>query len=84
VSPLAGKPLPADAPRLQPSPIQDYEVFRARQEQRISSYGWVDREREVVHIPIERAMELLIERGQPQAKSDSQRGRDQQNGERND
>lgn len=27
----------------------------------LRSYGWVDRERGVIHIPIERAMELVLE-----------------------
>jgi hypothetical protein len=29
---------------------------------RLSEYGWVDRERGVVHVPIERAKELYLER----------------------
>lgn len=45
-------------------------VQRARQEPRLRAYGWVSREAGVVHIPIERAMELYVrqrsraERGQ--------------------
>lgn len=36
-----------------------------RQRERITSYGWVDRDREIVRIPIEEAMELYLEqRGQ--------------------
>jgi hypothetical protein len=36
----------------------------ARAEQRLKTYGWVDREAGIVHIPIERAMELTVqERG---------------------
>jgi hypothetical protein len=39
------------------------------QEEKLASYGWVDREKGVVRIPIERAMELLVneakEKGDP-------------------
>jgi hypothetical protein len=48
-------------PPLQPDPEFDYEVLRARQLGRLETYGWVDREREIVHIPIERAIELVLE-----------------------
>ena len=35
----------------------------ADNEDRLQTYGWVDREKKTVHIPIQRAMELAIERG---------------------
>jgi hypothetical protein len=35
------------------------------QESQLNSYGWVDEKAGVAHIPIERAMELLVERGLP-------------------
>lgn len=35
----------------------------AADEDRLQTYGWVDREKKTVHIPIQRAMELAIERG---------------------
>jgi hypothetical protein len=31
----------------------------------LRSYGWVDRDARVVHIPIDRAIEILVGRGQP-------------------
>lgn len=37
------------------------QELRRAQKERLSSYGWVDRERGVIHLPIERAMELLLE-----------------------
>ncbi|MEZ5361889.1 MAG: hypothetical protein R2748_05955 [Bryobacterales bacterium] len=36
---------------------------------RASSYGWVDRESGVAHIPVERAMDLLLEEGFPQQEN---------------
>lgn len=36
--------------------------LKAAQLQKLASYGWVDRDRGVVHLPIERAIDLWIER----------------------
>ena len=52
-------------PRLQVAPEQDLKVFRAREESELNSYGWVNKQTGVVRIPIERAMDLLLERGLP-------------------
>src|SRR5436190_18641663 len=46
-------------PRLQISPPADLQVFRARQEALLHSYGWVNRTAGVARIPIERAINLL-------------------------
>lgn len=48
-------------PRLQMSPVQDLQAMRAEQEALLSSYAWVDREAGVARIPVERAMQLLVE-----------------------
>jgi len=40
--------------------VESLDDFRARQSARLHSYGWVDSARTVVHIPIERAMELTV------------------------
>lgn len=34
---------------------------RALQRQQLESYGWVDHERGIVHIPIERAFDVMVE-----------------------
>jgi hypothetical protein len=65
VSPLATSPVEPPAPRLQAMPLADYQAFRAREEQHLASYGWIDRERGMAHIPIDRAITLLVERGEP-------------------
>lgn len=36
---------------------------RARAEERLRSYGWVDRRAGVIHIPVERAIELFAAEG---------------------
>jgi hypothetical protein len=52
--------------RATPSPTAR-QLARAREEQRrrLEEYGWVDRRQNVAHIPIERAMQLLLDRGLP-------------------
>ena len=52
-------------PRLQVSPQQAMREMRAAEMAHLHSYGWVDREAGIVRIPIERAIELLAERGLP-------------------
>src|SRR5436190_1201349 len=35
-----------------------------RQRARLQSYGWIDRDRRTAHIPIDRAMEIIVRRGE--------------------
>jgi hypothetical protein len=66
-SPLAGaygmKEPPA--PRLQTHPLADLQALRARDQALLSAYDWVDRDAGVVRIPIERAIDVVAERGLP-------------------
>jgi len=39
------------------------DLQKAPQRERLEHYGWVDRQRGIVHIPIERAMELTVQGG---------------------
>lgn len=52
-------------PRLQLAPAEDLQAFRAREDAELTNYGWVDRTAGVVRIPVERAMELIAQRGLP-------------------
>jgi hypothetical protein len=52
-------------PRLQVSPQGDWTEMLEREQAILGSYRWVDRSQRIVHIPIQRAMELLAERGLP-------------------
>jgi hypothetical protein len=56
--------LPAE-PRLQRFPANEIYEFRRREEAILQNYGWVDRNAGIVHIPIEEAMRLTVERGLP-------------------
>jgi hypothetical protein len=53
------------APQLQPDPVADQNKFRAGVEEQLNSYGWVDQNRGIVHIPIERAIEIVGQEGLP-------------------
>ena len=52
-------------PRLQPNPPADLNKFRAQEEQILNSYGWVDQQAGVAHIPIEQAIDILAANGLP-------------------
>lgn len=54
-------------PRLQTDPFVDIEALQASERELLGSYGWVDEKAGVVRIPIERAKELLLQRGLPAA-----------------
>jgi hypothetical protein len=55
-------PVPPE-PRLQQDPRRDLDSYNRYQEERLEAYQWIDRSRHVVSIPIERAMELTLQRG---------------------
>jgi hypothetical protein len=46
-------------PRLQVDPLADINAYRAQEDRLLTSYGWVDKTKQTVHIPIARAMEIL-------------------------
>ncbi len=53
------------APPLQVAPASDLQALRAREDKQLSSYGWVDKNAGIVHIPIEQAMDILLDKGFP-------------------
>ena len=52
-------------PRLQVSAPKDLEQYKAAQEEILNSYGWVDEKAGIVRIPIDRAMDILLQKGFP-------------------
>jgi len=52
-------------PQLQPDPVADYNVYRLSAKQTLDSYGWADQSAGVTRIPIDKAMDLVVERGLP-------------------
>jgi hypothetical protein len=53
------------APQLEINERTELNDIRLREEDTLSTYGWVDQKSGVVRIPIDRAMDLLVERGLP-------------------
>jgi hypothetical protein len=68
---LESRQLPPE-PRLQVSPQSDRQAILTNERSILDSYGWVDRQAGIVRMPIERALELLIERGLPSRQADDQ------------
>jgi hypothetical protein len=52
-------------PSLESTERTEINDFRMREEMTLNSYGWVDEKAGTVRIPIERAMQLVAERGLP-------------------
>ena len=51
------------APRLQVDPVHDLGVYRAAEARALDTYGWIDRKRGVVRIPIAQAMQDVATHG---------------------
>jgi hypothetical protein len=54
---------PPPLPRLQIYPVKHWKDFQTAERERLTTYGWMDRGTGVVHIPIDRAIDLIAERG---------------------
>lgn len=61
----AGMRLPPEDYRIQGYPLQDMERFRENEETAVNAYVWKDKARGTVQIPLDRAVELIAERGFP-------------------
>jgi hypothetical protein len=52
-------------PRLQVTAPKDLQQYKAAQDEILNSYGWVDQQAGIVRIPIDRAMDILLQKGLP-------------------
>ena len=52
-------------PELQTSGRVDFQHLYDEQQQELKTYGWVDRQAGAVRLPIDRAMDLLVQKGLP-------------------
>lgn len=62
-------------PQLETNERTELNKIRLREEDTLSTYGWVDEKAGTVRIPIDRAMDLLVQRGLPvrsQSAADNQ------------
>jgi hypothetical protein len=69
--PVAGPATVVSGPRVQEHPAEEIKVLRAHEDHVLSSYAWVDQKDGIVRIPIDRAKDLLLQRGLP-VKSSTQ------------
>ena len=61
IPPLADNRIASDAPRLQVDPPKQKFELAQSEAAILGSYGWIDQQVKVVHIPIERAIDLVSE-----------------------
>ena len=61
----AEAPKAPPAPRLQASPQLDMRNMLQEEDAVLDSYGWVDPDRGIVRVPVERAMEIIAQKGLP-------------------
>ena len=61
VPPLVDNRIASDAPRLQVDPPKQKFELAQSEAAILNSYGWIDQQVQVVHIPIERAIDLVSE-----------------------
>lgn len=75
-SPLAkGRVLPPPGvPRLQAHPNRDLQGYLAHEKEILDTYGWVDRKNGIVRIPIQHAMNILLQNGLPTRNSKTPEG----------
>jgi hypothetical protein len=64
-SPLSNARVLPPGPRLQAHPHQELHDYCTGQQLDLTSYRWVDQQNGIVQIPVDRAMELVLERGLP-------------------
>lgn len=70
-SPLAFLDNPTPAPHLEYSPPADLAKLRAEEDRLLKHYGWVDREKNVVRIPIAQAMKILAKQDEAASPAES-------------
>ena len=56
---------PEPTPALQKQPFRDITTLRQGEADTLGTYGWVDKDGGVARIPIDRAMDMIIQRGLP-------------------
>ena len=61
----ASQPRPRPRAALQADPTADMKAYAKEEEAALSSYAWVDRAAGVAQVPVERALEIVAERGLP-------------------
>ena len=68
--PMSGARTAPAEPLLQSNPYRELAVHAAEVDRRLATYGWIEKPSGVIHVPVERAIELLVERGLPVRRGD--------------
>ena len=50
-------------PRLEAHPSLDMQEMRDAEDRKLNQYAWIDPDKGIVQIPVDRAMELILEKG---------------------
>jgi hypothetical protein len=50
-------------PRLEPHPSLDMTEMRQAEDRNLRKYAWIDPDKGIVQIPVDRAMDLILEKG---------------------
>jgi len=73
ITPLAvGREQAPPGPRLQVTPVQDYQTIRQNEQRMLETYQWVDQKNGVVRIPIEQAMKQVLQKNLLKARPSAQ------------
>jgi hypothetical protein len=59
------KPAPPQGPRLLTAEDKTLAAFRAQEDALLTGYGWAEKDKGIVRIPVDEAMRIVVERGMP-------------------
>lgn len=59
-------------PFLQTQPLAELQILRRGEEAQLENYQWIDPEQNIVRIPIERAIDILAEKGLPHREKEGE------------
>lgn len=59
-NPTALTPQMPPGPHVEEHPAEELKALRAREDQLLNGYGWVDQKTGAVHIPIDKAMDAVV------------------------
>jgi len=57
-------------PQLQVKPRQELQEYCSAEEEKLDTYAWIDKGAGLVRLPIDRAMDLILQRGLPTRPAD--------------
>ncbi|MFZ3263286.1 MAG: hypothetical protein WA172_04760 [Terriglobales bacterium] len=67
-------------PRLEESERSQLRQFIEQEDDKLATYNWVDKDKGIVQIPIERAMDLIVQRGLPVRPENARPGNERPEG----